>query len=165
MDPKSHIQMEGRTARFRPGFSQVLVHVCVHVCEDMCVCVCVSACVCVCVCVSECMCGCGCAGPYACEFVLVRVHARASMLTYMYQPLPTDLRAVPQGIKSVSASACHHASEAEVVHLMAFVQVRVYTKPKGKLPDFNDPVVMHRERCTVEDFCNKLHKTLIKQFK
>lgn len=41
----------------------------------------------------------------------------------------------------------------------------MYTKPKGKLPDFNEPVVMHRNRCTVEDFCNKLHKTLIKQFK
>ncbi|KAJ9522072.1 hypothetical protein QJQ45_005128 [Haematococcus lacustris] len=43
--------------------------------------------------------------------------------------------------------------------------VRVYTKPKGKLPDFNEPVVMHRQRSTVEDFCNKIHKSLIKQFK
>ncbi|KAG2437624.1 hypothetical protein HYH02_011263 [Chlamydomonas schloesseri] len=43
--------------------------------------------------------------------------------------------------------------------------VRVYTKPKGKLPDFNEPVVLHRQRCTVEDFCNRIHKTLIKQFK
>lgn len=43
--------------------------------------------------------------------------------------------------------------------------VRVYTKPKGKLPDFSEPVVMHRQRCTVEDFCNKIHKTLMKQFK
>ncbi|GFR43129.1 hypothetical protein Agub_g4142 [Astrephomene gubernaculifera] len=43
--------------------------------------------------------------------------------------------------------------------------VRVYTKPKGKLPDFNEPVVLHRQRCTVEDFCNRIHKTLSKQFK
>uniref|UniRef100_A0A7S2QTH0 OBG-type G domain-containing protein n=1 Tax=Chlamydomonas chlamydogama TaxID=225041 RepID=A0A7S2QTH0_9CHLO len=43
--------------------------------------------------------------------------------------------------------------------------VRVYTKPKGKLPDFNDPVVLHRGKCTVEDFCNKIHKTMMKQFK
>ncbi|KXZ57060.1 DRG1 protein [Gonium pectorale] len=43
--------------------------------------------------------------------------------------------------------------------------VRVYTKPKGKLPDFNEPVVLHRQRSTVEDFCNRIHKTLIKQFK
>jgi hypothetical protein len=31
----------------------------------------------------------------------------------------------------------------------------VYTKPKGKLPDFNEPVVLHRGKCTVEDFCDK----------
>eukprot|EP00210_Caulerpa_lentillifera_P004281 g4084.t1 len=43
--------------------------------------------------------------------------------------------------------------------------VRVYTKPKGKLPDYEDPVVLFREKCTVEDFCNKIHKTIIKQFK
>lgn len=43
--------------------------------------------------------------------------------------------------------------------------IRVYTKPKGKLPDYSDPVVMSASRCTVEHFCNKLHKTLIKQFK
>ena len=34
--------------------------------------------------------------------------------------------------------------------------VRVYTKPKGKLPDFNEPVVLHRGRCSVEDFVNKV---------
>lgn len=43
--------------------------------------------------------------------------------------------------------------------------VRVYTKPKGKLPDYSDPVVLSAKRCTVEDFCNKLHKAMIKQFK
>jgi small GTP-binding protein len=43
--------------------------------------------------------------------------------------------------------------------------VRIYTKPKGKLPDYTDPVVMSAKRCTVEDFCNKLHKTMAKQLK
>ena len=43
--------------------------------------------------------------------------------------------------------------------------VRIYTKPKGKLPDYSDPVVMSGKRCTVEDFCNKLHKTMAKQLK
>lgn len=43
--------------------------------------------------------------------------------------------------------------------------IRVYTKPKGQIPDYNAPVVMRREKRTVEDFCNRLHKTLIKQFK
>ncbi|KIZ00672.1 GTP-binding protein [Monoraphidium neglectum] len=43
--------------------------------------------------------------------------------------------------------------------------VRVYTKPKGKLPDFNEPVVLRRTQCSIEGFCNKLHKTMIKQLK
>ncbi|KAL4423934.1 hypothetical protein ABPG75_001235 [Micractinium tetrahymenae] len=43
--------------------------------------------------------------------------------------------------------------------------VRIYTKPKGKLPDWTDPVVLPATRCTVEDFCNKLHKSIAKQLK
>ncbi|KAL4434824.1 hypothetical protein ABPG77_005351 [Micractinium sp. CCAP 211/92] len=43
--------------------------------------------------------------------------------------------------------------------------VRIYTKPKGKLPDWTDPVVLPSTRCTVEDFCNKLHKSIAKQLK
>lgn len=43
--------------------------------------------------------------------------------------------------------------------------VRVYTKPKGRLPDFNEPVVLRRSQCSVEGFCNKLHKTMVKQLK
>lgn len=41
----------------------------------------------------------------------------------------------------------------------------MYTKPKGKLPDFNEPVVLKASRCTVEDFCNKIHKQIMKSFK
>lgn len=64
--------------------------------------------------------------------------------------------------------------------------VRIYTKPKGKQPDYSSPVVLKRARCTVEgelavaaasqtacasangpppprsrdapDFCNNIHK-------
>ena len=43
--------------------------------------------------------------------------------------------------------------------------VRIYTKPKGQLPDYNAPVVLHRGKTTVEDFCLKIHKTLVKEFK
>lgn len=43
--------------------------------------------------------------------------------------------------------------------------VRIYTKPKGKHPDFGDPVVLQSHRCTIEDFCNKIHKNMIKSFK
>lgn len=42
---------------------------------------------------------------------------------------------------------------------------RVYTKPKGRLPDFGDPVVLRKDKATVEDFANRIHKALIKRMK
>lgn len=36
--------------------------------------------------------------------------------------------------------------------------LRIYTKPKGQIPDYNEPVVMPKERlgpCSVELFCNR----------
>ena len=30
--------------------------------------------------------------------------------------------------------------------------VRVYTKPKGKMPDYSSPVVLRANKCTIEDF-------------
>jgi small GTP-binding protein len=43
--------------------------------------------------------------------------------------------------------------------------VRVYTKPKGAIPDYNAPVILPRDRCKVEDLCGRLHRDLIKSFK
>jgi small GTP-binding protein len=43
--------------------------------------------------------------------------------------------------------------------------VRLYTKPKGQLPDFTDPVIVQQGKRTVEDFCLKIHKSLVKDFK
>lgn len=43
--------------------------------------------------------------------------------------------------------------------------VRVYTKPKGKQPDYSEPVVLKQGRTTVEDFCNSIHKSLVEDFK
>ncbi|OCH90711.1 developmentally regulated GTP binding protein 1 [Obba rivulosa] len=43
--------------------------------------------------------------------------------------------------------------------------VRVYTKPRGLAPDYNSPVVLKRGKCTVEDFCNSIHKEIAKQMK
>jgi ribosome-interacting GTPase 1 len=45
--------------------------------------------------------------------------------------------------------------------------VRVYTKPQGQQPDFTDPVVLSTDRggCTVEDFCNHIHRSLVKDVK
>ena len=57
---------------------------------------------------------------------------------------------------------------------------RIYTKPKGKSPDYDTPVVLRKNACTVEDFvslsgtfsesannvqCNAIHKTIVEQFK
>jgi len=40
--------------------------------------------------------------------------------------------------------------------------IRVYTKPKGLEPDYNQPVVIPRLRSTCEDFCNKIHRQMIR---
>ncbi|KAG6657446.1 hypothetical protein I3843_04G084300 [Carya illinoinensis] len=42
---------------------------------------------------------------------------------------------------------------------------RIYTKPKGMNPDYEDPVILSSRRRTVEDFCNRIHKDMLKQFK
>lgn len=59
---------------------------------------------------------------------------------------------------------------------------RIYTKPKGKAPDYSAPVVLRASGCTVEDFvclvhfgswgcyadssqCNAIHRTIKDQFK
>ncbi|KAF8564792.1 hypothetical protein P879_07783 [Paragonimus westermani] len=43
--------------------------------------------------------------------------------------------------------------------------LRIYTKPKGQLPDYTAPVILRSASHTVEDFCNKLHRSIIKEFK
>lgn len=43
--------------------------------------------------------------------------------------------------------------------------IRVYTKPKGQLPDYNAPIVLSSETRTIDDLCSKIHKTLQKDFK
>eukprot|EP00483_Globobulimina_turgida_P004707 UN04716 len=44
--------------------------------------------------------------------------------------------------------------------------IRVYTKPKGQIPDLSEPVIMKKDKgCTVYDFCMKIHKSLAEQFK
>ncbi|KAH8830753.1 P-loop containing nucleoside triphosphate hydrolase protein [Flagelloscypha sp. PMI_526] len=43
--------------------------------------------------------------------------------------------------------------------------VRVYTKPRGLAPDYSQPVVLKRGKCTVEDFCNAIHREIAKQMK
>jgi small GTP-binding protein len=43
--------------------------------------------------------------------------------------------------------------------------LRIYTKPKGQVPDYEAPVILPRTKSKVEDFCNKLHRALLKELK
>ncbi|KAL7430511.1 hypothetical protein ACHAXM_004987 [Skeletonema potamos] len=43
--------------------------------------------------------------------------------------------------------------------------LRIYTKPKGQIPDYDEPVILHSEKNpTVEEFCNRIHKSLMASF-
>lgn len=43
--------------------------------------------------------------------------------------------------------------------------LRIYTKPKGQIPDYTAPVILPAARNKIEDFCLRIHKTLLAQFK
>jgi len=43
--------------------------------------------------------------------------------------------------------------------------LRIYTKPKGQLTDFSDPVILSRERCSIANFCGRIHKGILPKFK
>lgn len=43
--------------------------------------------------------------------------------------------------------------------------LRIYTKPKGQIPDYTAPVILPAERNTMEEFCNRIHRTLMANFK
>jgi len=43
--------------------------------------------------------------------------------------------------------------------------VRIYTKPKGQLPDYSAPVVLHNNKTSIENFCDNLHKSILKELK
>uniref|UniRef100_A0A4Y0BD25 OBG-type G domain-containing protein n=1 Tax=Anopheles funestus TaxID=62324 RepID=A0A4Y0BD25_ANOFN len=67
----------------------------------------------------------------------------------------------------VPISAHHHWNFDDWLEMMwQYLQlVRIYTKPKGQLPDYSSPIVLHHEHTSVESFCNKLHRTIAKEFK
>eukprot|EP00474_Spongospora_subterranea_P000878 CRZ01336.1 hypothetical protein [Spongospora subterranea] len=43
--------------------------------------------------------------------------------------------------------------------------LRIYTKPKGQIPDYDAPVVMPAHKNSVSQFCGRIHKALLQQFK
>ena len=42
--------------------------------------------------------------------------------------------------------------------------IRIYTKPKGQMPDYDSPVIIKRG-ATVNQFCDSIHKGLMKEFR
>ncbi|KAG6378839.1 P-loop containing nucleoside triphosphate hydrolase protein [Boletus reticuloceps] len=68
---------------------------------------------------------------------------------------------------SVPVSSKEWMNIDELIERMweALQLVRVYTKPRGQSPDYSTPVVLRRGRCTVDDFCNTIHKEIAKQMK
>jgi len=43
--------------------------------------------------------------------------------------------------------------------------VRIYTKPKGQLADFTEPVILKQGKTSITAFCTRIHKNLLKEFK
>eukprot|EP00917_Polyrhabdina_sp_WS-2016_P018631 GHVP01040035.1.p1 GENE.GHVP01040035.1~~GHVP01040035.1.p1 ORF type:complete len:376 (-),score=64.14 GHVP01040035.1:2163-3221(-) len=43
--------------------------------------------------------------------------------------------------------------------------IRIYTKPKAKLPDYTEPVILSQKTRKIENFCKSIHKSLLKDFK
>mmetsp|Transcript_40471 Transcript_40471/g.111467 ORF Transcript_40471/g.111467 Transcript_40471/m.111467 type:complete len:374 (+) Transcript_40471:157-1278(+) len=43
--------------------------------------------------------------------------------------------------------------------------LRVYTKPKGQIPDYSEPVILPASRNTIGEFCSRIHKSLLAEFK
>jgi ribosome-interacting GTPase 1 len=43
--------------------------------------------------------------------------------------------------------------------------IRIYTKPKGMIPDYSSPVILHDTAPTVGSFCDRLHRQLRNQLK
>ena len=42
--------------------------------------------------------------------------------------------------------------------------IRIYTKSKGQIPDYDEPVILHSEgNPTAEEFCNRIHRSLMDQ--
>jgi len=42
--------------------------------------------------------------------------------------------------------------------------IRIYTKPKGQMPNYNDPMVLPMDKRSVEWFCKRIHKGLLDVF-
>jgi len=78
-----------------------------------------------------------------------------------------ELELVYKVPKAVPISAHHKWNFDDLLETMwnELNLTRIYTKPKGQLPDYTSPVILSTNKRTVEDFCNKIHKHLMADFK
>jgi len=42
--------------------------------------------------------------------------------------------------------------------------MRIYTKPRGSIPDYDEPIILHASNPTIEQLCGRLHRSLIDSF-
>jgi ribosome-interacting GTPase 1 len=42
--------------------------------------------------------------------------------------------------------------------------IRIYTKPQGQTPDYDEPVILHDKNPSIEEFCNRLHRGIMETF-
>ncbi|TMW65653.1 hypothetical protein Poli38472_008295 [Pythium oligandrum] len=78
-----------------------------------------------------------------------------------------ELRIIDQIPHNVLISAHHMWNFDELLEgIWDYCKMmRIYTKPRGKQPDYDAPVILHAEKPTIEDFCLRIHKSLLRQFK
>ena len=43
--------------------------------------------------------------------------------------------------------------------------IRIYTKPKGQEPDYEEPVILSRTKSQISDFCNRIHRNMLRDLK
>lgn len=67
----------------------------------------------------------------------------------------------------VPVSAHHHWGFDELLEKIweKSGSMRIYTKPRGQIPDYNAPVVLRGHDATVGAFCDRIHKGMRKTFK
>lgn len=79
--------------------------------------------------------------------------------------ISSEARVLKAVLTEIHYSVTQNGLEPAHIDSVSFVFFHSYTKPKGQLPDYTSPVVLKYGHSSVEDFCNKLHRSIIKEFK
>lgn len=84
-------------------------------------------------------------------------------ITNIYVLSPHDIYSMPN---YVPISSQHQWNIEELMEEIwhRCNMLRIYTKPKGRPPDYDEPVILHAKNPTIEEFCNKIHRGLMAEF-